>query len=263
MTTYVAFDTETTGVEPGSRLVELAAVAFTASGNVLGTFQHLVHPGMPMPPDASLANGIMACDLTDKPDAAAVLSRFFAWLPAGAILMAHNATFDQDIIGWECGRFELPQPDHLVLDTLSMARVVGGTPNNKLQTLVAHHRIAIDGSAHRALPDADAVRQLFLILHMRTNPRPVAWHSRYAYESQLPGSLECLPEAVATGASMTFSYTDAEGAKTRRTLTPYGWARTEGGLMIHGRCMLRNERRTFAVDRMNDIHFAGKQRHEL
>ena len=56
---WVAFDTETTGVDPGSRSVELAAIAFDDDGMVKDVFTSLIHPGMPIPPDATAANGLI------------------------------------------------------------------------------------------------------------------------------------------------------------------------------------------------------------
>jgi len=61
MTTWVAFDTETTGLEPGSRLLDLAAVAFDDHGTVLATFNQLVHPGYATTGSDSMVRGFGRC----------------------------------------------------------------------------------------------------------------------------------------------------------------------------------------------------------
>ena len=49
---FIALDVETTGVEPGSRLIELAAIAFDDDG-IIDIFERTVNPGMPLPADAA------------------------------------------------------------------------------------------------------------------------------------------------------------------------------------------------------------------
>ena len=61
-----------------------------------------------------------------------------------------------------------------------------------------------------------------------------------------------LPELVAKGAPMTFTYKDDKGVTTERTITPYGWAK-QGVLMFHGYCHLREERRSFRADRVVNV----------
>jgi len=257
VTAFVAFDTETTGVEPGSRLVELAAVAFDDDGGVTDAFQRLVDPGMPMPRDASEANGITAADFVGAPDAGTVLGEFLSWIPVDAIMVAHNAPYDLGILSWEFARAGLAPPSQKVIDTLPMARNLGATSDNKLQTLVAHFGIDIDGDAHRAMPDADAVRQLFGLLRGRVPVEAAAWCSRYAYTDCFPTGLECLPVCVAKARRIAFDYVDKDGTSSRRSLTPYGWAATDKGLTVHGLCHLRGARRMFYADRISNLTEEG------
>jgi DNA polymerase III epsilon subunit-like protein len=50
--TFLAFDTETTGLFPiMHRLVEIGAVCFRLDGHELATFQTLIDPQVPIPPD--------------------------------------------------------------------------------------------------------------------------------------------------------------------------------------------------------------------
>lgn len=245
---YVAFDTETTGIEPGSRLVELAAIAFNPDDAIVDPIVWMVNPKMPLPPDASKVNNITDEMLAGAPTAGEVLQDFLAWLPAGATLIAHNAPFDCGIVAWELGRAGLIMRPTQVIDTLAMARAIRATPNNKLETLIEHYGIQRLGEGHRALSDADACRQYFLTSALEAAPFP--WSAGYAYTDDFPPLLAELPELVANGTDLTFAYQDVKGEVTERTITPYGWALTPSGLTFHGMCKLRGERRTFRADRI-------------
>lgn len=247
----VAFDTETTGLEPGSRLIELAAVAFRPDGTVVDTFEALVDPGMPLPPDIFAISGISAAMLAGKPHAGDVLRRFSAWVPAQALLIAHNAPFDCGIVGWELLHAGLPMPTQRVLDTRLLAKALGETPDNRLQTLVQHHRWSLLGDPHRALPDADAVRQLYL--HARRAARmPEATFAGDPFTAphrppKLPKALRCLPTAITEGRQVRLAYRDAKGTESERLLTPYGYAETDKGTYFHGLCHTAAARRTFSA----------------
>lgn len=254
----VAFDVETTGLEPGSRMIELAAVAFDDTGVVTDTFQQMCNPGMPLPPDITAINGITPAMLEGAPFVDLTLRDFFAWLPEGSILIAHNAPYDCGVIAWDAARVGLIIPDRFrVMDTLALARSIAATKKNGLQALVEHYGIERMGEAHRAMSDADACRQYFMKVSgiPQLNAQPAQpWESfctDYQYATGLTGILKDLPEMVAHGTALQFTYTDAKGETTDRAITPYGWAITAKGLMFHGHCHLRNERRSFYADRVS------------
>ena len=254
MTNLVAFDMETTGVEPGSRMVEIAAQAFDPDGTVIDEFASLVNPGMTMPADAGAVNGITDDMLKDAPDASAVLREFLAWLPSGPTLVAHNAPFDVGVLAWELGRAYMPMISASVIDTLQIAKALKRTANNKLQTLIEHHRLVVDGDAHRALRDASACRQYFCVSGGSAVGLSFEDLARLAcFTADLPSQLAALPELVRVGGELSFAYQDAKGATTERTITPYGWAVVNDTLMFHGLCHLRNERRSFRADRVVEI----------
>lgn len=256
MTSYVACDVETTGIEPGSRMVELGAVAFDHTGAVQDRFHSMVRPGMPLPAGAAAVNGITDDMLSSAPDAGEVLRRFVDWVAADAVVVAHNAAFDVGVIGWESERFGLTVPDWMVLDTLMIARVLHATPDCRLETLANWYGLHAP-EAHRALSDADVCRQYFIaaqrhldIRHPRLAAAPWKLLCSYSYTADLPPELASLPELVAAAATLTFTYCDAKGDITIRTITPFGWALKGGALMFHGYCHLREERRTFNAERV-------------
>lgn len=252
---HMFLDTENTGLEAGSRAVEIAAIMADGDGNVVSRFETLVKPGMPIPPDVSKIHGITDAEVVDKPSTETALGAFLDWLRpfrcgGGVAGVAHNASYDINILNWEFGRSGMPIPAFHMVDTCAMAKAIKATKNNKLSTLAEHYSITSDGPAHRAAADADVCRQYYNIARTLTLPLYMPWASENTYVDELPEVLALLPELVATGGLLKFGYTDAQGAKTDRAITPYGWAMAKTGIQFHGLCHLRNERRTFNADRV-------------
>jgi DNA polymerase III epsilon subunit family exonuclease len=252
---YVAFDTETTGLEPGSRIVEMAAISFNERGDLIDSFTSLINPGMPIPADASIANGITQADLDHAPATREVVPKFLSWLPSNAALVIHNAGFDVSVLGWECDRLGLPHPVNPVIDTCAMAKAIRSTRNAKLQTLKQHYGFQIDGDAHRAMPDTEAVRQYFLIARGLNSPicRPFRPAYRFPAIQSLPSPASSLPDHIAAGRAVRLTYEDAKGRISTRRWTPYGYAARHAGIVAHGWCHWAQARRQFRIDRIRAI----------
>lgn len=251
---FVAFDTETTGVDRGSRLVEIAAVKFDLDGSVSGVYDQLINPGMPVPADVEKIHGITNAAVEGRPDAGEVLAHFFRWIPPRATLVGHYAMFDTGVVSWDAGRFGVAIPDGLgVVCTRGLAAELGETKNNKLDTLIEKHGLERDGDSHRALADSEACRQYFCLVQDQVHYRAVPWADAghdYAYTDALPDMLRALPELVASAGSFSFRYEDKDGKTTERRLTPYGWALKDDIVYFHGRCHTKDARRLFRSDRV-------------
>ena len=251
---FCSFDVETTGLEAGSRIIEIAAIKRDiATGNVLDTFCEFVNPQMPVPEDVRQVNGINPEWLVGAHHAGPVLDRWLAFIAGSAFLTAHFAPYDVGITSWELDRWALKHPDMPVVDTCELAKAVKETPNNKLPTLVQHYGITTSGDAHRAQADAEACASYYLLASKLAKPVSRTWQPdhRYVKPVELPKHLRDLPDLVAEGKPFPFEYTDAEGTKSHRTITPYGWSAVKGALMFHGLCHTRGERRTFRADRVD------------
>lgn len=255
----VAFDSETTGLDRGSRLLSLAGILFDdKTGEALDRREWTVNPGMPIPPDAAKVNGHTDEALKDSPDAGTVLREFFGWLPEHAVLVGHYAMYDTGILTWEAGRFGVEIPGGItVIDTCEIAKAVRATKRNSLDALVEHYGIQRCGEAHRAMSDADACMQYFA--QMKRDgvissflPWDNAGHD-YAYTDKFPEHLANLPAMVAAGAPLTFHYEDKDGQQSERTVTPYGWHAINGEVYFHGYCHLRQDRRTFHTERVLSV----------
>ncbi|GIW53345.1 MAG: hypothetical protein KatS3mg081_2700 [Gemmatimonadales bacterium] len=148
---FVAFDLETTDLDPETcEIVELAAVR-VRDGRVVDRFHSLVRPKGPVSALAAKLHGYSAEDLAGAPDFAAVWPQFRAF--AGSdLLVAHNAhRFDVPVLrraAEGCGGAD----DLVFFDTLPLARsLVRGSA--KLEELADQFGIE-KGRAHRALDDA-------------------------------------------------------------------------------------------------------------
>ena len=172
---FVAFDTETTGLDSASgRIVEIGAVKFDRRG-IIARYNVLINPEMPMPEEAGKVNGITDAMLKDKPLIAAVFPDFFDFIGTG-VLVAHNAPFDINYVNAELKRLEKPPLTNKVIDTRIFAKeVYTGLSSYALQDLAVQLGItALE--AHRAEDDARVCMELFekiLNRFLKNNPELV------------------------------------------------------------------------------------------
>jgi DNA polymerase III epsilon subunit family exonuclease len=156
---FAVVDIETTGFSPTSdRVVEVACV-IVQDGRVERRWSSLVDPERPIPWRATDIHGITDDDVAQAPAFADVERELIA-LCAGAIVVAHNASFDLSFLTALQG-----QP-HLC--TLALARrAFPHAPNHKNQTLRRYLEIDRDPmlrglEAHRALADAQVTAAILL-----------------------------------------------------------------------------------------------------
>src|ERR671922_2616670 len=91
---FVVFDLETTGLSAErNRICEIGAVRVKAL-EVVDSFQALVNPGLPLPEPIGRLTGLREQELRRAPPVARVVAGF-AKFSGDALLVAHNAGFDQ------------------------------------------------------------------------------------------------------------------------------------------------------------------------
>lgn len=153
-------DVETTGFWPiVHRIIEVGLIRLE-NGHVVETFERLVNPGSRVPWYIERHTGITTGMLTGAPDFATVLPELKR-LFTGAVMVAHNARFDYGFLAAEYerhgARFNLP-----AMCTVELSRqLYPGERRHSLDAVIARHGIRVT-ARHRALADADAVRQ-FLV----------------------------------------------------------------------------------------------------
>lgn len=166
----VAFDTETTGLNPedGDRVIEFAAVELrlTPTGDVAKVTPHvmLFDPERPIPREASDVSGIKDEDVAGAPKFETLAKRVHELL-AGAVTVAHNYPFDQRMLTHELARCGLAWPSPPAeIDTVDLSRrFFPDAKSHRLGELAQRLEIPLE-NAHRADADAEACGRCFLSL---------------------------------------------------------------------------------------------------
>lgn len=169
----VAFDTETTGLNPfdGDRVVEFGAVALTVGpgGGVVEVepVQFFINPEIPIPRAASRISGITDDDVADAPVFAEQAHRVVEVL-TGAVVVAHNLAFDYNFIRAELARCGQHWPvTRAEVDTLPLAqRLLPELDSHRLERVCHALGVPLD-NAHRASHDAEACGRALVELARR------------------------------------------------------------------------------------------------
>ena len=157
---FAVLDVETTGLGPTDRIVEIAIATLDPDTlQVIEEYDTLVNPLRDIPGPVSAIHGLTASDLEAAPTFAEIAPALATRLN-GAVLIAHNASFDVRMLDQEFQRASLPFD--------------GGTPfctctavgRMTLPCACTSHGIAISDH-HRALADVRATAALYAALSHR------------------------------------------------------------------------------------------------
>lgn len=168
-TMFCVVDLETTGGSPDDdRICEIGAVK-VRGGVCEGTFQTMVDPGRPVPPQITILTGITSSVVGAAPEVRSVLPSLLEFI-GDAVIVAHNARFDLAFLNAALGRAGYDPLTNVVVDTCGLARrlVRDEVPNCRLDTLASALRLDHRPS-HRALDDALAATDLLHALIERAS----------------------------------------------------------------------------------------------
>jgi len=162
----IACDIETSGLSPSrDEIIEIGAVRFSGF-KVIDRFSSLLKPSGRISSEISALTGISNIELEGAPERVETLRRFRQWI-GNDTLIFHNAPFDTSFIDAEFRKYTGGALVNNVIDTLPISRSALPSQSHKLEHLKDHFGITAD--AHRALPDAETARKLYMILeHFRT-----------------------------------------------------------------------------------------------
>ncbi len=259
----VVLDVETTGMEPsqGARVCELAAVK-VADGVLGQTFESLVNPEIPIDGAAYAVHHISSEMVRSAPTMAAVMPQFLAFIEGSAIA-AYNAPFDMGFLNRELARttvlFQEPGP---VIDVLLLAkRCLPQLGRYPLWNVARHFQIDFP-QQHRALQDAKVAAEALLRLLPLAREQGIRRVGDFVglaqqraattvtlseQEQQAASSIQ---RAIGAGTKVTVSYLASDGQSTERQLTPLELRMEAKGSYLVAFCHLRNEERTFRLDRI-------------
>ena len=154
--TFCVLDLETTGSSPANcEITEIGAVKYKG-GDLLGSFQTLVDPGLAIPPSITILTGITHAMVFDAPRIESALPAFLEFI-GNAIVVGHNVRFDLSFLNAAAIRLGYGHIENKSVDTAALARrlIRPEVRNLRLQTLADHFRSPVK-PVHRALDDAKA-----------------------------------------------------------------------------------------------------------
>ena len=155
---FIGLDFETTGLDPqNDGIIEIGAVKFTETGEILDEFQKLANPGKKIPRAARRVHGIKDRDLIGQLSPGEVWELLIEWAGDYTAFVAHNAAFEVNFLR-NLYKAQPKIPNYMFIDTLDLSRrSLKGRNSYKLYDLVPHL-----AGRHRALDDAIACSALFL-----------------------------------------------------------------------------------------------------
>ena len=159
--TFVAFDTETTGLSAQrERIIEIGAVKFDRSGEI-ARFGTLLDPERPIPAKITEITGITDDMVREMPTAKAAVPDFLEF-SKGCVVVAHNAPFDLQFLNWELIRLGLDTLQNRTVDTLRLSRAVFPRLKCWKQPFLAETLSIPVREAHRAWDDARVCMEIFV-----------------------------------------------------------------------------------------------------
>lgn len=123
LSTYVALDFETTGLDPDfDRVIEVAAIVFK-NGKPKKTFSTLVNPEKNISPFITNITGISNAMVNTAPKESEIINELMKTIGDHPIV-AHNIKFDLNFLTKLCVRHNYDLPKNTLYDTLQLARSV-------------------------------------------------------------------------------------------------------------------------------------------
>ncbi len=160
LSTYIAFDFETTGLSlENDRIIEIAAIKFEA-GEAVDRFVTLVNPDRQIDPFITDITGISNAMVSNAPKEENIIDDILDFLE-GHPLVAHNISFDISFLNSICERYNKPVVEHQLYDTLQLSRTyMFFHPTHSLSSISEYFNLSAIG-AHRAEADTENTGIIF------------------------------------------------------------------------------------------------------
>src|SRR5438309_9098119 len=116
--TFVVLDLETTGGSPLNCAITEVGALKLRGGECLGTFQTLVNPGLPIPPEIVVLTGITESMVAPAPSIGRVLPALLEFA-GGSVLVGHNFRYDTSFLDAALLAHDYRRLGHARVDTCS------------------------------------------------------------------------------------------------------------------------------------------------
>ena len=160
---FVAFDFETTGLDPNSdRIIEVAAIRFK-NGEIINRYSQLINPMISISSIVTEITGITNDMVDSKPVEKEIVDDLLDFIGESPIV-AHNIHFDEKFLLNLCSRHNKEFRNNKKYDTLQLARsLYFEQPVFNLSALSEFFGLSSKG-AHRAEADTENTGRIFLKL---------------------------------------------------------------------------------------------------
>ncbi len=263
---FVAFDLETTGLYPVScRIVEFGAVRFTLAAGELETFEQIVDPECPIPPEVTGIHGITDEMVRGMPTVPEVLPAFLEFIGGpDTVLMAHNASFDIGFVGLAMVKLGIPFSTNPVIDTLDVSRkYIRELGSHRLEAVARYLRVA-DTEDHRGLSDARLAMAVFQKIVGRATrlktvddlfrvSSPMNFEDSGSVVLEPPEGYEDLGAAIREERTVVVMYDGAMTGPVERRLTPRGLMQSRGKAYLTALCHISGTEKTYRLDRIREL----------
>ena len=163
----VALSTETTGLGPDHRVIEIGCIEMIGRKLTGRTFHCYVNPEREIDVGALAVHGISREFLADEPKFIDVAAEFVDFV-SDAELLVHNPEFHVSYTNHELGLQQLPLIEKVasgIVNTLAMARAIRPNLKNSIDALcIDYHLDKSYRQYHGALSDALLVAKIYLAL---------------------------------------------------------------------------------------------------
>lgn len=208
MTTIVALDLETTGLDTSEdKITEIGAVKFTSDG-VEEEWNTLINPGVRIPAEIMKLTGITDAMVRNAPYIKDVIYELEDFVGSAPVL-GHNVKFDLSFLH-KHGILTANES----IDTYEMAAIVMPSADRYNLSALGHEMQILHQATHRALDDAQVTRAIFLDLYAQIAKLPlsllaeitrlgrnIAWGGKWPFRQALRYRLE--EEASSSGVKTT------------------------------------------------------------
>ncbi|MFT7516496.1 MAG: DNA polymerase III epsilon subunit family exonuclease [Myxococcota bacterium] len=256
---YIVFDTETTGMPPGARIIEIGALKIV-DNEIVDTFELLLNPECEIPFNVIRVHGIDNSMVASAPNAAEALPAFFEWI-GDMPLVGHNVSFDAAMLASEAWRAAIRVSKNNTYCTLSASRKLLKRKSNALSKLVVDLELPNQVS-HRAL--ADAENTFYLLRHIiDAHGADTCWGKMgngaplrgfMPSPVKLPERFQALQEAVAERECVSLDYRLANGRHYQIKIHPRLIYKSGQRTIIEAVCDSSGITKTYLLDSILAIH---------